>query len=182
MTAQVILLRGINVGGHGKLTMADLKAHLAALGAERVETHIQSGNAVVSPPVDPEALADRIEAAQGFRPHVAAIAAGDWDARMARNPFADRMTEADPQSLHVFFLDGRVADDGTDRPILARFVVLADRDEEFGSTPGALWLWAPSGIGRSKLAAAMETLAGKPVTARNWRTVQAISGMLERLR
>ncbi|WP_121068334.1 DUF1697 domain-containing protein [Chachezhania antarctica] len=182
MTAQVILLRGINVGGHGTLSMADLKAHLMGLGAERAETYIQSGNAVVTPAVDPEALADRIEAAQGVRPQVFALTAEEWTARVARNPFAARMGTADPKCLHVFFFDGAIRDPGADRPRLAPFFAVAGPDEEFGHTQGAIWLWAPSGIGRSKLAASMEKLAGIPVTGRNWRTVEAISALVETLR
>lgn len=182
MTVQVILLRGINVGGHGKLPMADLKAHLTALGAEKVETYIQSGNVVLTPAVDAQALADRIEAAQGFRPQVFALSLEDWEARIARNPFADRMASADPKSLHVFFFDGEIQDPGSDRPRLAPFFQVAAADEEFGYTEGALWLWAPSGIGRSKLATTMEKLAGIPLTARNWRTVEAISALVEKLR
>src|ERR1700687_579690 len=47
MPTYVILLRAVNVGGTGKLSMADLKKMLTVLGFERVETYIQSGNAVV---------------------------------------------------------------------------------------------------------------------------------------
>jgi len=38
-------------------------------------------------------------------------------------------------------------------------------------TDHAIYLHAPDGIGRSKLAAAMEKLAGVSATARNWNTV-----------
>jgi len=38
------LLRGINVGGHNKVKMADLRDALTASGLENVKTYIQSGN------------------------------------------------------------------------------------------------------------------------------------------
>lgn len=40
----IALLRGINVGGHNKVRMADLKARFEELGFEDVSTYIQSGN------------------------------------------------------------------------------------------------------------------------------------------
>jgi len=50
---QVVLLRGINVGGHRRVPMADLRALLAGLGYERVRTHLQSGNVVVESEASP---------------------------------------------------------------------------------------------------------------------------------
>ena len=38
------LLRGINVGGHNKITKDELKETFEALGGENVRTYIQSGN------------------------------------------------------------------------------------------------------------------------------------------
>lgn len=46
MARRVALLRGVNVGGAGKLPMAAFRDLLAGLGFQRVETLIQSGNAV----------------------------------------------------------------------------------------------------------------------------------------
>lgn len=46
MKTYIALLRGINVGGHKKLKMADLKLLFEELGFEAVTTYIQSGNVV----------------------------------------------------------------------------------------------------------------------------------------
>ncbi len=46
----VVLLRGINVGGHNKLPMADLRAALTTDGLADVRTYIQSGNVVLTAP------------------------------------------------------------------------------------------------------------------------------------
>jgi len=48
MKTYIALLRGINVGGHKKLKMADLKLLMEALGFKNVITYIQSGNVVFS--------------------------------------------------------------------------------------------------------------------------------------
>lgn len=50
MIRLVAFLRGINVGGHHKLPMVQVRAVLAELGATDVATYIQSGNAVFSMP------------------------------------------------------------------------------------------------------------------------------------
>jgi uncharacterized protein (DUF1697 family) len=46
MTRYVALLRAVNVGGTGKLPMADLKALCLDVGLTRVEIYIASGNVV----------------------------------------------------------------------------------------------------------------------------------------
>jgi len=60
----VVLLRGVNVGRHQRIAMADLRQLLTELGFTDVRTVLQSGNAVgLCPPQDPVALARRIEQA-----------------------------------------------------------------------------------------------------------------------
>lgn len=44
MNEFIVFLRGINVGGHRKIPMAELKAELNSKGFEFVKTYIQSGN------------------------------------------------------------------------------------------------------------------------------------------
>jgi len=61
MSAYVILMRGINVGGKNKIPMADLKLCLEQLGFENVVTYIQSGNVVLRSDLDAEALSAKIE-------------------------------------------------------------------------------------------------------------------------
>jgi uncharacterized protein (DUF1697 family) len=43
----VVLLRGVNVGGHRKVPMAELRAALVAAGFRYARTYIQSGNVIV---------------------------------------------------------------------------------------------------------------------------------------
>ena len=46
MTIYIALLRAVNVGGTGKLPMAELKAMCEEVGFEEVRTYIASGNVV----------------------------------------------------------------------------------------------------------------------------------------
>ena len=46
MTVYVALLRGVNVGGRGKVDMRELKKQVEALGCTDVSTYINSGNVI----------------------------------------------------------------------------------------------------------------------------------------
>ena len=46
MTTYIALLRGINVGGHKKVPMAELRKLLTKIGLGNVQTYIQSGNII----------------------------------------------------------------------------------------------------------------------------------------
>jgi uncharacterized protein (DUF1697 family) len=57
MTVYIALLRGINVGGHNKIAMANLKELFRELGFQNAFTYIQSGNVVFRSEVkDPSAI------------------------------------------------------------------------------------------------------------------------------
>jgi uncharacterized protein (DUF1697 family) len=58
----VALLRGINVGGRNKITMADLRAAFEAGGYRGVATYIQSGNVLLESDAGSATLEDDIEA------------------------------------------------------------------------------------------------------------------------
>ncbi len=48
MTRYIALLRGINVSGKNKISMPELKAHLAQSGFSEVSTYLNSGNVIFS--------------------------------------------------------------------------------------------------------------------------------------
>ncbi|MCF8273646.1 MAG: DUF1697 domain-containing protein [Flavobacteriaceae bacterium] len=47
MKTYIVLLKGINVGGHKKVPMAELRQLLSNSGFENVQTYIQSGNVLL---------------------------------------------------------------------------------------------------------------------------------------
>ncbi|OUS08892.1 hypothetical protein A9Q96_00690 [Rhodobacterales bacterium 52_120_T64] len=157
----IVLLRGINVGGHNKLPMAALKDILVGLGAGDVRIYIQSGNAVIQRDIAGSAISDAIERAKGFRPNVLVLPLAMFMQIAIENCFPTDYGKA----LHIWFL--------TDKPNFdaAKADALAIPSEKYFVTDHAIYLFAPDGIGRSKLAAAMEMIAGVPVTACNWNTV-----------
>ena len=172
MTQFVVLLRGINVGGHNKLPMKDLREILEALGYESVQTYIQSGNVVVSAAAQPDAagISAAIEKRCGFTPGVLVIAAKQFRTIADANPYEDQVVE--PRHLHISFLS---------RPATPDMEALNARKsatEKFTLTDHAFYLLAPDGIGRSKLAADVERLLGVEATGRNLNTVRKLLGML----
>ncbi|HHS94736.1 MAG TPA: DUF1697 domain-containing protein [Rhodobacterales bacterium] len=171
MSAWVLLLRGINVGGKGKLPMANLRALLDTLGAQNVTTYIQSGNAVFTGEIDPADFAPRLEAAiethHGFRPSALVLSGARF--RQIADAFPWPEAWETPAQGHIWFLASP-----PDRPDLAALEDLASPSERFTLTQQALYLHAPDGIGRSKLAAKAERLIGVPATARNLGSVSKL--------
>jgi len=178
MTVYVALLRGINVGGRNILPMQSLREILRASGCEDVSTYIQSGNAVFNHSASASrisaTISSAIESDFGFRPSVMIISANEFRAIAEATPFLIDVKE--PRHLHVSFLSeaAKAAD-------LNGLQELSAADEKFKLTERAFYLHAPSGIGRSKLASAVEKCLGVDATGRNWRTVCKILELLEAL-
>src|SRR3954453_19881462 len=61
MTIYIALLRGINVGKHHRIKMADLKSLLETMGLTKVKTYIQSGNVLFEAKDEAEQLSQRLE-------------------------------------------------------------------------------------------------------------------------
>ena len=90
----------------------------------------------------------------------------------AANPFAEG--EKDPSRLHIFF--------PTETPVKPDLKYLESRavdSESFELVDGYFYLWAPDGIGRSKLAQSIEKGLGVAATGRNWRTVCKLLEMVK---
>jgi uncharacterized protein (DUF1697 family) len=168
----IALFRGINVGGNTLLPMRDLVEALEGLGLKNVTTYIQSGNVVFqSAPRNTPALAQKIRVAikqaHDLSPQVLILGMTELQTAIAANPFPQG--EREPKSLHLFFLDSVPR-----KPDLATLASIKAKGEQFKLIKQVFYLLAPDGIGRSKLAARVEKALGVTVTARNWRTVNAI--------
>ena len=175
MKTYIALFRGINVGGNNVLPMKELVARLESIGAQNVKTYIQSGNAVFqSQETNASLLQNKISAAikksHGFEPQVFLLKLEDMEKVVDANPFPE--AESEPKTLYVHFLASMPKN-----PDFAILESIKSERERFVLKDGVLYLHAPDGIGRSKLAANAEKLLGVPVTSRNWRTVRKIMDM-----
>ncbi len=180
----IALLRGINVGGKNRLPMSALVEIMKGQGLTDIKTYIQSGNAVFdgparassSPGADlaasiADAITDAIETAHGFKPQVVILSAAQLASAIAANPFPE--AEGEPKQLHLYFLAAAPT-----APDLASLEQLKTATERFHCADQVFYLHAPDGIGRSKLAAAVERRLGVPATARNWRTVKKLEELV----
>lgn len=178
MARWILLLRGINVGGRGKLPMKSLVASLEELGAEDVRTYIQSGNVVLraterSATKLQDDVARAIADKHGFEPRILALTPAAFEKVRTSNPFPNAAEESDGKALHAMFLGGT-----PDPSALACLDEVKRPSEEWQLVGEALYLHAPEGFHESKLAARADRSLGVPVTARNWRTVTKIAEML----
>ena len=109
MAKHVALLRGINVGGHRRISMPDLRDVLAAAGYEDVVTLLQSGNVVLKAKGSAKALGPALEALidkeLGVDPLVVVRTHAELGAVIDANPFPDAV--AHPKLFHVSFLSAK---------------------------------------------------------------------------
>jgi uncharacterized protein (DUF1697 family) len=172
-TTYAALLRGINLGSHKRIAMADLRALVEGLGCADVRTYVQSGNVVFSSDLGAADAARAIERAiQNELGHqVAVVIRTDRQMRglVRNNPFA-RSKNAQ-KSLYVTFL--------AEKPDRARVRELAGgsfEPERFEIAGEDVYLYFPNGYGRVKLNnALLERKLGVGATTRNWRTVTALA-------
>ena len=173
MAVWIALLSGVNVGGNNILPMKELRNILANLGFQNVRTYIQSGNCVFQSDERKAAqiekwVGEAIDNRFGFRPQIFVLTADALDAVVAGNPY--KQGDDDPKSVHISFL-AKPAKGANLSPLEA----FREGGEDFTLTDRAFYLYAPNGIGRSKLAAKIERHVSVPMTARNLRSVMKIA-------
>ena len=178
MKTYIALFRGINVGGYHMLPMKELKLVLEKDGCQDVRTYIQSGNVILNSAISDSAkLAKRLSAviakSHGFEPRVIVLSRDELQRAASGNPFATAV--ANPAALHLFFLDG------TPKSPDLKALESLKTTEAFALKGAVFYLHTPDGLGRSKLAARIERSLGVQGTARNWRTVSTLLGMLNEL-
>jgi uncharacterized protein (DUF1697 family) len=173
MTRHIALLRGINVGGHKKVPMAELRRALEDAGFEDVKTYVQSGNVALSAAeTSPAEVGRRVEQAIadafGFDVAVVVRSRDEIAALVDEDPLGDVATN--PTFRIVVFLAEKLDP-----------AMVADVDpEEFAPEAFALRdyeivMWAPDGQRDSKLVKTLtEKRTGVVGTARNWRTVEKL--------
>ncbi|MGC0399453.1 uncharacterized protein (DUF1697 family) [Streptomyces sp. SAI-126] len=171
-TTYAALLRGINVGGSRKVPMADLRTLMEGLGHDGVRSYLQSGQAVFTADHGDEdslaaELTDAIEKRFGFTVDVIVRDHAYLKAVADNCPFP--AAELEGKQLHVTYFSAPVDEDR-----FAEIDQAAHLPEEFRLGDRALYLYAPNGLGRSKLAEHLSKPRlnkGVIATSRNWNTV-----------
>jgi len=175
MITYVAFLRGINVGGHNLIKMADLVRIFTKAGCREVRTYIQSGNVIFSSALtDIDDLTRKLEAALkrdvGYHVPMILKTLPELKSIVRRDPFKKFATETDAVCFVVFFR-------GQVQPQL-RFPLTSTTDnlDVLAAKDGAAFVIArrkkngqcgfPNGF--------VEKQFGLPATTRNWSTLNKI--------
>ncbi|MEO8071150.1 MAG: DUF1697 domain-containing protein [Acidobacteriota bacterium] len=164
MTAFVALLRAVNVGGTGKLSMSVLTGLCEDAGFGKVKTYIASGNVVFESSRSEQQVKALLETAlrkyAGKPVRVLVRTAAEVAAVLAANPFPD----AAPSRTVAIFLDAAPPDDALDH-------VSGINGEEIRLGTREIYVHYGDGMAHSKL----KIPAAGAGTARNMNTVAKLS-------
>ncbi|KHE71404.1 DUF1697 domain-containing protein [Halobacillus sp. BBL2006] len=183
MRNYIAFLRGINVGGHNKLKMAELRSSLEVLGLQNVRTYIQSGNVLFESSNDEDQLAKQIstivEKDFGISSPVVLRTAEELQNLVSDCPFSEKeIAEADASSkgecLHVAMLEEFPSQEEMDK-------LLSYANEKEKAVPQGknIYLLFYDSIRNSKLGNNLNKL-GPAVTVRNWKTINKVVSMTEK--
>ncbi len=181
MTICLALLRGINVGGHKQVAMADLRDLLTHLGCRDGQSVLQSGNLVFRCNMrrGGEGKLERLlEAAAakrlGLQADFLVRTARDWQAVIARNPFH---AEAKRDPGHLIVMALKAAPPG---PAVRALQAAITGPEVVRAVGKQAYIVFPNGIGRSRLTnAVIEAKLGTRATGRNWNTVLRLAALAD---
>lgn len=177
MSLQIALLRAVNVGGTGKVPMAELRAAAEKAGLKSVRSLLASGNLVFdagakTPGATEKLLEGLCDKTFGHKPDIYVRTPEELDALIAANPFA-KEAKAAPNHMHVVFMREAVAP----ASFAALKAAIKGPERVKGSGRHAYMVY-PDGMGHSKVTPAFVARhLGAPGTARNWNTVLKLAAM-----
>ena len=166
MKTYIALLRAVNVGGTGKLPMAELRAMCEDAGFHRVRTYIASGNVPLESAASGKqvkaALEARLERYAGKPVGVVVRTGAELAAVLAANPFP----QAAPNRAVAIFLDEAP-------PADALQAVSGRNGEEIALGKREIYVHYGEGMADSRL----KIIAAKAGTARNINTISKLVEM-----
>jgi len=167
MPTHIVLLKGINVSGHKKVPMAELRQVLAESGFQNVRTYIQSGNIVLESSETVRELEDKIHKTIrdhfGFDVSIIVKTREELQTIFDHSPFSKEKKE---NSYFIMF--GKVPD----KNLLKEIASISYENEEVVIKENALYFYSAAGYGKAKFN--MNTYERKlkvSGTARNYNTM-----------
>ncbi|WP_423128449.1 DUF1697 domain-containing protein [Gaoshiqia sp. Z1-71] len=175
---QLALLRGINIGGHHKVPMAELSRELEKIGFRNISTVLNSGNVIFDASSAPaEEVEDRIgthlERVFGFPVPVMVRDDSDIFALTTDNPF-QHVEGTKNTRFYLSFLK-QAPSIRLNTPWFSddqSFCILEIRGKTVCSLLDLSVTQTPKGMD------ALEQLFGKNITTRSWNTIQRIVGKI----
>ena len=170
MNTYIALLRGINVGGHKKILMADLRLLFESLEFKNVKTYIQSGNILFKAPIENNDLQELIKQAiknkYGWDIPVIILTPNKLDKLVKSSPFTNEQLE----KSYFCFYQSKPKSENVTSLNKQQFI-----DENFVATSTCVYIVYEKGAGRAKLTTnKMESTLNVSITARNYKTVSKL--------
>lgn len=171
MITYVALLRGINVGGHKKIKMADLRDMLQKMHFEGVETYIQSGNVVFKSDHSnmlslQEKIKKGIAKTFGFDVHVLVKTRIDLIKILKESPFT-KVEDIEANKIYYVLLKNEPEEEAITNINQENYP-----NELFGITKNCVYLNCINGAGKAKLNNnIIERKLKVEATSRNHRTM-----------
>jgi uncharacterized protein (DUF1697 family) len=170
----VAFLRGINVGKHRRVSMADVRSLLDEAGYAGVRTHLQSGNVLLAGSqrqtrAVERSVEDALRKGLGIEIDVMVRTGSELASVLDSNPFIAR--GEDPATLYVSFLKSTPPAQAAGALEETTF-----GDDQFALHGRELYLLYPDGLGRSKMTSAFfERTLRVPGTVRRWSVVTKLA-------
>jgi uncharacterized protein (DUF1697 family) len=169
----IALVRGINVGGHSPVKMADLRSIFVGCGLLDVSTYIQSGNVLFSTVRrDLDCLTAELEkalaASAGPKAAVFLLSPADLQEAVAHNPFKPKARDAE-QRCQLMFLSAEPAPERR-RALMA----LEGKEYHFHIFRTVLYLAYPRTYDGRRRMLDFEKVLGVAGTARSWNVVDKL--------
>jgi uncharacterized protein (DUF1697 family) len=166
MTKYVALLRAVNVGGTGRLPMADLRRLCSEAGYTSVQTYIASGNVIFDSNAKPATVKKLLEARladyAGKPVGVQVRTSVEIAQVLADNPFTSTATK----HTYALFLDAQPTAELIER-------ATGRGEEEISLGKREIYIAYPNGMGDSTL----KLSAADAGTARNMNTIAKLVEM-----
>ncbi|MCY3779440.1 MAG: DUF1697 domain-containing protein [Chloroflexi bacterium] len=178
MPIAISFLRGINVGGHKKIKMAELRELYESLDFQEPRSLLQSGNVVfATAETDLTLVGARIEAGIherfGFDVQAILRSPAAFRAALARHPFTAEQLERGNHAMIAFL---------SAAPDPASVEALRENNpgrEVIHAAGDALYVFYSDGVARSKLDnKRIERTLNMVASARNWNTCQRLLKLL----
>ncbi|MEJ2617362.1 MAG: DUF1697 domain-containing protein [Ignavibacteriaceae bacterium] len=175
METFISILRGINVSGHRKVPMNELKSLYEEAGFKEVITYIQSGNVIfkTNKKLTSESLGKILEKKidEKFNLDVPVIVRPGKEIEniLSHNPFL-KMHDVNVEKLHVTFLEKAPAQSELQK--IKEYDYSPDR---FIIKNKEVFLYCPGGYGKTKLSNNFfENKLKVQATTRNWKTINKL--------
>lgn len=177
MKTYIALLRGINVGGHKKIKMAELREHLSELAFHSIKTYIQSGNIVFQAKKEnkqdlEQLIFQKIKEKYPFEARVLVLSKEEWVEAFEANPFLPEKKE-EIKALHMTYFEKEPNWEEVGMPSELEW-----GEQKYVCIGRRMYMYFPNGMSKSGIEKVFpERKLKMLLTTRNWKTVTKLLEM-----